>query len=295
MRYKRKGRGVTPQYVLKPRLTVHKPVNPPFSNNFRQRLFMQTGSGRRRFGRPRRRRGGKKEKKKASILGELHAIAKQHKFASRAANYVKNNGPEFLKSYADRAHKYFKSQGYGRRRRHRRKRGGLNAQQSSYLNAFKTGYKRGGRRRRRRLMGKIRGFRHLGVPSYGPARVIGNGSKAGYYGKIANQAYSSFGVHGKNMGGRRRHRIRHRRRRGGSWIGDRLGELNNTLKRTKLLSKAGHFASNLLPPGYSHAGHIASDIADKLGYGRRRVHRRGGSNPYPNTNADVSTMRGLKF
>lgn len=67
-----------------------------------------------------------------------------------------------------------------------------------------------------------------------------------------------------NLGGRRRRRMR------GAGIMDFLGRANKYLKGSKLVSKVG---SALASAGVPYAGQIAN-VAEKLGYGRRR---RGGA------------------
>ena len=79
-------------------------------------------------------------------------------------------------------------------------------------------------------------------------------------------------------GGRRRRRVgrprlrRRRRRHGGSWLGDKISQAHNWIKKNKLVSTVANALGSV---GVPYAGTIGS-VAQKLGYGkrRRRVRRR---------------------
>jgi len=78
-------------------------------------------------------------------------------------------------------------------------------------------------------------------------------------------------------GGRRRRRVgrprlrRRRRRHGGSWLGDKISQAHNWIKKNKLVSTVANALGSV---GVPYAGTLGT-VAQKLGYGKnRRVRRR---------------------
>ena len=76
--------------------------------------------------------------------------------------------------------------------------------------------------------------------------------------------------------------VRHRRvvrRMRGRGIKEFFGKVNQFLRKHKVLSKVGNFATSMMPEGKWKAGvGLASKGAEAMGYGRRRrrVRRSGG-------------------
>lgn len=272
--HRRKGRGVyigrrrlipsnrrVPQYVLKPRLTTKRSINPLRSNNFRQKFFAQTGSGRRK------RRGGRRVLNNGAVLGgrrrrkrrggNLWSVAKH--YAQKAHDYVKKN--KILSTYGHKATNYLPTQ--------YRKYGHAAADF-----AKKLGYGRRHRRRhRRRRRGRgFQGFQHKGVVAYGPAKVVGGRRRGRGFADAVHNFANAWKNRPPVKGGRRRRRGR------GVWddIKSGFSKANDWLKKTRFVSRAGHAVSDILPPQYGAIGHVIADGADKLGYGRRRMHRKTG-------------------
>lgn len=284
--YVLKGRkGLVPQYILKPRLTTKRRINVPFSNNFRQKYFAQTGSGRRRRRRVVRRRHRRRGRGPLARPGFRRALGPYTRpvytgFGRRRRRYHKRGGRRgaHAKSrLAARALRYYVSKiatkrslrgplgfafkkgkivGYSRRhRRHRRGRGFFGRIKHGLSKAYhivKRGYKFARRVRKfhRRLTRKHRRHRHRRHKRIG-----------GMY-------------HGMRRRHRRRHRRRGGRRRGRGKVWDKIKEgfsnAGKFIKDNKLVSRTLHGVADALPVGYNSAGHLVGDIADKLGYGRRR-------------------------
>ena len=261
---RRVGKGnKIPQYMLKPRLTTSRLVNVPFTHNFRQKFFGQTGSGRRR----RHRRGGARivgygrkrhyRRRGRGVLSHLHNFVKSNKLASRLAGYAVKHLPHSLQGLAKGAHALAKHHGYGRRhRRHRRRGRGLNAQQSSFLNSFKGGRRH--RRHRRHGRGVLSHLHNFVKSNKLASRLAGYAVKHLPHSLqgLAKGAHALAKHHG--YGRRHRHHRRHRRRGRGMNLGVVSGGRRHRHKRG----------------GFRHLGVVARGPPMSYMGGKRRRHKR---------------------
>ena len=239
--YVLKGRRVRPQYLLKPRLTTRRAINPLRSNNFKQRFFAQTGSGRRRRHRRVHARIGRRKHGHLVYTRPLyHGMRRRHRRR-------RGRGPVARPGFRRARHGYTKPvyTGFGRRHRHR------------HSHRRRHRHRRGRVSTRRGLRGPIGHVYHKG-------KVVG---------------FSRRHRRHRRRHGMRRHR-RHRRRRHGRGVWDDIKngarKVHDFVKANKLVSSIGRHVSDFLPGPYREVGHALSNFADEHGYGRRKHRKRGG-------------------
>jgi len=110
----------------------------------------------------------------------------------------------------------------------------------------------------------------------------------GQIGKVAQKVAQRYGYGAKRRVRKRRGGMmtgmgakrRVRKRRGGSFFSD----INDWLKRNKVLSTIGSVLTPLTGSFAPLTGGLTA-YAKSQGYGKKRMTRRGGNNPYPTTNS----------
>lgn len=221
----------------------------------------------------RRRLGARRHKHRrgGSLLSSIGNFLKKNKFISKAASHVIQHGPKAFHGIAKGVHAFARHHGYSRRRVGR-PRVGLRRRRVHKLRKRHPGMLRGlihHRLRKRHRMGARRGgggqnippfplalntplkYQQSGYRNVGLARVKGSGRRRVHRGR------------GRGCGGRKRH---HRRRYGRGI----LDSIHNFIKSNKLISRAGHAISGLLPGPFANLGRAASDVASHYGYGKRK-------------------------